>query len=266
MKKITDTSPFTNPFNSMEDTNWINEVEARYLFEDQLLSFITKGDTKAALDLWNTHNPNGMNEFNYLPSDNPLEPARRNCRIANVTFRIAARMGGLTPIYLHNLSEKFCVIIMNTTQIDTLRYHLIPTMLSEYSDAVANFSTFGYSRLIDKTVHYITCHLTEKLQVSDIASLLFVSPEHLSRRFHQETGMTVSDYTNHHRIALSKIYLEQGHANLAEIASRVGYRDSSYFSKVFKNICGISPSQYRMCNEKNVQQSVFSENKSALSQ
>lgn len=248
MKNILDTSPFTNPFNSMEDANWIEDVEKRYLFEDRLLSYITRGETKEALSFWHTFNAEGMIAFDYLPCDNPLEPARRNCRVANVTFRVAARMGGLTPIYLHNLSEKFGVIIMNTTHIEVLRSQLIPTMVAEYSDAVANFSTFGYSQLIDRAVHYITCHLTEKLQISDIAALLFVSPEHLSRRFRTETGMTITDYINHHRIALSKVYLEQKHANLAEIASHVGYRDSSYFSKVFKNICGISPSQYREKN------------------
>lgn len=249
MKPIKDTNPLTNPFHSMEDKDWVERVEQRYEYEDALRSVVMRGDTERALALWQQSmgergSMSAVQDFGYLIRGDLLEFLRRNCRICNVTLRVAARLGGLQPLYLHNISEKFGIIIGNTTDLQYLEHQLIPDMIREYCEAVAHFSVSGYSKLINGAVQYISRNILEKIELGEMAAVLYVSREHLSRRFRQETGKSIPDYVNCQRIEMAKMLLKDGRADITEIALHLGYRDSSYFSKVFKRVTGVSPRVY----------------------
>lgn len=249
MKTVNDSNPLTNPFHSIDDKDWVTKVEMRYEREDMIREYVRRGDTKNALEYWfSSISPSS--EFSYLMPENPLELARRSCRIHNVTLRVAARLGGLQPLYLHNISEKFGLIISNIHDIHYLDYEMIPLMIREYSDAVANFSTSSYGKLINHAVHYITLHIIEKIDLNEMAASLYVSRDHLSRYFKKETGKTIPEYINHQRIEMAKVLLLDGRADITDIAIRLGYHDSSYFSKVFKQITGAAPKQYRLIHKK----------------
>jgi YesN/AraC family two-component response regulator len=72
-----------------------------------------------------------------------------------------------------------------------------------------------------------------------------ISPNYLSAIFSQEVGQTLIDYLTLKRIDEAKRMLRQTDKLLFEIASEVGYKDSRYFSFVFKKIAGCTPSDYR---------------------
>ncbi|MEP7189611.1 MAG: helix-turn-helix transcriptional regulator, partial [Roseiflexaceae bacterium] len=66
-----------------------------------------------------------------------------------------------------------------------------------------------------------------------------------ARCFHQETGVTLVTYLNRYRIDQAKARLEAGEQNLTAIALEVGFSSGSYFSRVFRQEVGISPSAFR---------------------
>jgi len=92
---------------------------------------------------------------------------------------------------------------------------------------------------------FIEQNYSMRLRLEDAADKVFLSPAYLGILFKQETGQNFSDYLIAVRIEKAKEMLKDIRYNINEIAKNVGYKDTRYFSKLFKNIEGINPSKYR---------------------
>lgn len=83
------------------------------------------------------------------------------------------------------------------------------------------------------------------LSLQGAADRLHLSPQHLSRLFRHETGVTFVDYLSRVRIRRAVELLADGELKMYEIAERVGYSSQHYFSSAFKKVLGVSPMEYR---------------------
>ena len=83
------------------------------------------------------------------------------------------------------------------------------------------------------------------ITLDEIASRLNITPEYLGTQFHKEMGVTFSTYIKDYRISKAKELLVGTNMKLYEIAERVGYSDPKYFSKVFRDVTGQLPAEYR---------------------
>ena len=83
------------------------------------------------------------------------------------------------------------------------------------------------------------------ITLDEIAAKLHITPEYLGTLFHKEMGVTFSTYLRNYRISKAKELLCSTDLKLYEISERVGYTDSKYFSKVFKETVGQLPADYR---------------------
>ncbi|MCR4830310.1 MAG: response regulator [Pseudobutyrivibrio sp.] len=83
------------------------------------------------------------------------------------------------------------------------------------------------------------------ITLDEIASKMNITPEYLGTQFHKETGMTYSAYLKNFRITKAKELLISTNMKLYEIADKVGYQDPKYFSKVFREVTGQLPAEYR---------------------
>jgi AraC-like DNA-binding protein len=92
---------------------------------------------------------------------------------------------------------------------------------------------------------YIERNFHEELSLSFLASLVFVSPYHLSHLFKDEIGMSPIQYLIHCRIEESKRLLEHSDQSIREISANVGYPNANYFNLLFKKVTGHSPGKYR---------------------
>jgi two-component system response regulator YesN len=92
---------------------------------------------------------------------------------------------------------------------------------------------------------YIDRSYTEPITLHSIASQFFVSKEHLSRTFKQETGSTVMDYIITRRVDKAKELLHDPAMSIKRAAESVGYSDLTYFHRVFKKITGMTPGQVK---------------------
>ena len=97
---------------------------------------------------------------------------------------------------------------------------------------------------------YIEAHLEEDLSLQTLSSRFFLSREHISRRFRQETGQTLSDFVEKARIEKGRRLLLGSDLKIMEVAAQVGYSDDKYFSKVFKKHAGCSPGQFRQQDDR----------------
>ncbi|MWC26859.1 helix-turn-helix domain-containing protein [Paenibacillus sp. MMS18-CY102] len=99
--------------------------------------------------------------------------------------------------------------------------------------------------VIRDIIEYIERHLQEDLSLQQLAGRFFLSREYVSRRFRQETGVTLSEYVEGLRMEHAKKLLSNRAYKITDIAAMVGYVDEKYFSKVFKKHGGLSPQQFR---------------------
>lgn len=98
--------------------------------------------------------------------------------------------------------------------------------------------------MIGTVKRYIMNHYKEDIDRNDVAAVAYITPNYLSKRFRAEMGMSLREYINHLRIEEAKRLLLSTNATISEVASAVGYDNISYFSTVFRKICGMSPLEW----------------------
>lgn len=98
---------------------------------------------------------------------------------------------------------------------------------------------------INKATLYFNEHYSEDISIDEYAQNNHVSVSWFIRNFKQCTGSTPMQYILSKRIYNAEILLHDSTYNVTEIAEIVGYDNPLYFSRIFKKVKGISPSEYR---------------------
>ncbi|MBQ8837397.1 MAG: helix-turn-helix transcriptional regulator [Clostridia bacterium] len=92
---------------------------------------------------------------------------------------------------------------------------------------------------------YIQKHLAEEYSIAALAKECFVSESRLYHLFREEMHTTPVAYKNELRILRSIEYIKSGYKTVEEISEELGFRSASYFRRVFKDITGMTPMEYR---------------------
>ena len=92
---------------------------------------------------------------------------------------------------------------------------------------------------------FIQEHYAEQISREEMASNVGVSARHLTRCFHQETGISLITYLNRYRVKQAKHLLQAGDRNITEVAEAVGFSSSNYFTDAFRRETGMSPRDYQ---------------------
>lgn len=98
---------------------------------------------------------------------------------------------------------------------------------------------------MDKILEYIQQNYQENLKLEDLVAEFNFNYHYLSAYFNQQMKEGFSEYLNRIRIEKACQMLENKDIPIAEISSKVGYSEQSYFCRVFKKITGKTPSVWR---------------------
>lgn len=98
---------------------------------------------------------------------------------------------------------------------------------------------------IDNAMLYFSEHYNEDISIEDYAKEHLMSTSWFIRNFKQYTGSTPMQYILSKRIYNAETLLQNEHYNITEIANIIGYENPLYFSRIFKKVKGISPTEYR---------------------
>ncbi|QJD84579.1 response regulator [Cohnella herbarum] len=106
-----------------------------------------------------------------------------------------------------------------------------------------------YERLEPDTIQqikqYIVEHSHEDITLEAIGKRVDLSPFYISKMFKEQLGVNYIDFLTECRIDKAKKLMGDPEKSLKEITFEVGYHDPNYFSKVFKKMCEVSPTEYR---------------------
>lgn len=117
--------------------------------------------------------------------------------------------------------------------------------ISETEDKDEKLEMIKNQVLVEHIRTYLETHYMEDICLQDAAKQLHYSDAYFCKFFKQNFEKSFIMYLSELRIEKAKELLADITVNVKDIGQRVGYRDSSYFTKVFKRITGVTPSEYR---------------------
>ncbi len=92
---------------------------------------------------------------------------------------------------------------------------------------------------------YIAAHFASPLSLKELADIAHFSPSYLSHLFHEEYGLTLKAYINQQRICHAKKLLALSSHSVKEVCQQCGFSNISHFNRVFKQLTGKAPGEYR---------------------
>jgi two-component system response regulator YesN len=123
----------------------------------------------------------------------------------------------------------------------------LKSLLLKLSDQIDHFSDDFKDNIIYDGIKFIQSNYEKDITLTEAAEASNLSVHYFSRLFKKEMGITFKEYLTKLRMEDAKRKLKNRDANISRIAKEIGYRNPSYFSKVFKEYEGKSPSEYRNC-------------------
>ena len=156
----------------------------------------------------------------------------------------AAIQGGADVSEIFGINANYISQIISFDNEAELDYWLAHA-LTRYTGAVFNVAEEKYSKITRDTINFIHKNCVNKLVLNDIADHVKFSVSYVSRVFKEETGENISSYINKVRIERARALLMNPRLSMAEVAEGCGFEDQSYFNKVFKSGCGMTPKQFR---------------------
>lgn len=129
--------------------------------------------------------------------------------------------------------------------------HCLRRNLERIMDAIEEHAREPSAILLRDALTYMELNCRdEKIGRDEVARRAGLSPSRFSRLFKERIGRSFTDHLNHLRIAHARRLLEETDLSLLHIALDAGFADPSYFTKVFRKHCGMTPKDFRKFNRK----------------
>lgn len=129
---------------------------------------------------------------------------------------------------------------LNSDELEKWAYNRVEYILNR----VRSNRIFWKSEGVKSAIRYLEENYMEQITLEDTSRYIGISPQHLSKTFKEETGMNYIDWLTKLRIENAKKFLTEKKSTVKEVCYMVGYNDPNYFSRIFKKMEGVSPTEY----------------------
>jgi len=232
------------PHDITQDSNLLDLFTLRYAetyseYLQALAHAIRKGDCEAA-----SENLAALINLCGITIETPVLLLRKflmriNTHCADILFGTK-----LHPVHILQIQHTFDNRI-ESENVPAILFRMAHEIVRKYCLLIKNDTCSEYSYLIRNVINYITQHISLDLSLNSIAEYFHKNPSYLSGQFSSEVGVSLTSYIHQEKIREAIRYFNTHDLPVSEVASAVGIHDYSYFSKLFKNETGCSPSQYK---------------------
>ncbi len=216
------------------------DLELRYQAEAALMYALSRGKARRAHEILSHFRLEDMDKR----SSAPLRDMQNYLIILNTLSRKAVQQGGVHPLYIDRTSSSIAHRIEQCVTLEECT-SLMKDMIHKYCLLVKNHNMTQYSQPVQSVILQIDSDIAGDLSLQAHARRIGVNASYLSALFKKETGMTLTDYVNHKRIDFAIYLLNASDLQIQTVAQNCGIPDVNYFTRTFKRIIGITPSQYR---------------------
>lgn len=175
----------------------------------------------------------------------PLRQAKTSVTVFTSIVCRAAIEGGLSPEEAYSLGDFYIQSVERAREYSDVAS--IPALM--YDDFVRRVhkcrTNPQLSAQVQKCCDYIEMHLEQKILAKDLAALVGYTEYYLTHKFKEETGLSVSDYVKFAKVERAKVLLHSTALSVQEISDQLCFGTRNYFSRVFSEVAGCTPMQYR---------------------
>ena len=125
--------------------------------------------------------------------------------------------------------------------IDLLRHEQTFPQKVAHSLPATNYAE---QRIVDQLVQTVSANAGQKLSLQQLANSAHVSTTYLHRIFKTQLGMTPWHYLTKIKIQECKLLIREGKLSMSEIANQLGFSSQQHFSRQFRTVTGMTPSEY----------------------
>ena len=101
------------------------------------------------------------------------------------------------------------------------------------------------SEKLKRVYEYILVNFSKKIRLEDVAGLCYLSPSAFCRFFEKSTGKSLFTYLKEVRIGYACKLLQDSDMSISDICYQSGFNNLAHFNNQFKEICEVTPGQYR---------------------
>ena len=211
-----------------------------YESEKRILFYVKNGMTEQVEDiLW--HAP-----LHVSVNDNDSMRRAKDSVIVGIGLasRAAMNAGANSVLCLH-MQQLFIDKVESCYSIDQLS-RLRYEALSYFTRKVAQLQTRNITNpVVLRVVQYIIENVEQQITCREISEVCHINRSYVSTCFKKEMGMGIVDYANLQKVIRAKQMLRFTDKSIVEIAYSLSFSSQSYFTKVFKDIVGMTPVEYR---------------------
>jgi two-component system response regulator YesN len=154
------------------------------------------------------------------------------------------RTAGLSHADRESEIYRFIQEIGTLTFIQDMEQLMVKEIL-RFDQLMRNMRHVDTPRAVRSAKEFIAHWYMDHLTLKDIADKVYLTPTYLAALFKKETGLTINEYLTQIRIERAKELLRDIGLSIQDVSEAVGYQDSRYFSRLFKNMTGGTPAWYR---------------------
>lgn len=178
-------------------------------------------------------------------SDDALRQSKTSIIVFTSLVCRAAIEGGLSPEEAYALGDSYIQSAENAKTLEDLE----PLGLMMYDDFVRRVhkcrTNPHLSQQVQKCVDYIEMNIDKKIRAADIAALVGYTEYYMTHKFKEETGLSVTDYIKFAKIERAKVLLKSTNQTVQDIAAALSFSTRNYFSRIFQEVTGQTPMEYR---------------------
>lgn len=188
---------------------------------------------------------NSMGNVGKMSNGDPIRQSKNEIIIFIALASRAAIKGGLPPEIAYSLADSYIQKVETCSKLEEIALSS-REMQMDFIQRVHDFKiNAGISSPILECCNYIQLHITEKINLHDLAVRMGYSQNYLCKKFKQEIGQNIRDYINSVRIEKARTMLHSSAYSIQEISERLHFSSSSYFCKRFKEKVGCTPGAYQ---------------------
>lgn len=150
---------------------------------------------------------------------------------------------------IHEMLEAHQLTITNELKRTAILFELFSLLTESYQAANPSSKQTHYDycsdAYLEHALQFIQFNYNRNIQVADIANYIGITRSYLFNIFKQNLNMAPKEYLLHCRMDKAKQLLVESSDTISDIAQYIGYNDPFTFSRMFHNMTGMSPSEYR---------------------
>jgi two-component system response regulator YesN len=165
--------------------------------------------------------------------------------IYNIYNNVLKKYSFLEDIY--DLSQIIKIGFVGVETLDNIEEQLMDN-IAKLIDIIKEYNLNQSDNTVHRACEYVLKHIDEDITLTSIANNLNISKNYLCSIFKQQTGENFLEYATKAKMERAKILLKKHDYKVYEVSDMLGYKETTYFSKLFKKHTGYTPAEYKKCN------------------